>query len=106
AKKRPKQVGEWIQRARNYAPSIEDTNEYAKQWWAWWVDINPAWREKKRPMLRHLEGPWECMNYNGQNGFLNVLMSLKWWRDCMSEASKDWEDAVEDVTWALSEMEK
>ncbi|KAJ7504122.1 hypothetical protein B0H11DRAFT_2221569 [Mycena galericulata] len=105
-KKRPKQVGEWIQRARNYTPSIEDTNEYAKQWWAWWVDINPAWREEKRPMLRNREGPWECMDYNGQNGFLNVLMSLKWWRDSMPEASKDWEDAVEDVTWALSEMEK
>ncbi|KAJ7446047.1 hypothetical protein B0H11DRAFT_1676964, partial [Mycena galericulata] len=104
AKQRPKQVGDWIQRARNYTPTIEDTDQFAKQWWAWWIDINLAWREKQRPMLRDRDAPWEYMNYHGQNGFLNVLMSLKWWRDSMPEASKDWDDAVEDVTWALGKM--
>ncbi|KAJ7441814.1 hypothetical protein B0H11DRAFT_2251877 [Mycena galericulata] len=64
AKQRPKQVGDWIQRARNYTPTIEDTDEYAKQWWAWWIDINPAWREKKRPMLRDRDARWESMNYH------------------------------------------
>ncbi|KAF7341811.1 hypothetical protein MSAN_02036000 [Mycena sanguinolenta] len=37
-------------------------------------------------------------------GFLNVLMLLKWWRDAMEEGSPDWEEAVNDVTWVLQQM--
>jgi hypothetical protein len=46
------------------------------------------------------------MNLFGQNGFLNVLMVLKWWRDAMPKASPDWEEAISDVTWALKEMQR
>jgi hypothetical protein len=44
------------------------------------------------------------MEYKGQDGFLNVLMLLKWWRDAMKDASPDWEEAMDDVTWVLQKM--
>ncbi|KAJ7201972.1 hypothetical protein B0H12DRAFT_967131, partial [Mycena haematopus] len=106
AKKRPKAVGEWVSRARNYTPQIEDADGFGQVWWDWWVDINPSWRTKVRPMKREEAGPWICLDYHGQNGFLNVLMCLKWWRDAMAKSSPDWEDAVSDVTWVLQQMQK
>ncbi|KAF7375728.1 hypothetical protein MSAN_00462300 [Mycena sanguinolenta] len=104
AKMRPKEVGDWVSRARNYTPQISDPADFGVRFWSWWIHINPSWRTKERPMKR--EGPvsWLCLDYHGQNGFLNVLMCLKWWRDAMDAPSPDWEEAVDDVTWVLSQM--
>jgi hypothetical protein len=49
---------------------------------------------------------WASMDYKGQNGFLNVLMVLKWWRDAIDIPSPDWEEAVAEVTWVLQQMKK
>ncbi|KAJ7743980.1 hypothetical protein B0H14DRAFT_3514772 [Mycena olivaceomarginata] len=68
------------------------------------LDINPPWRGTKRPLLREA-GTWASMNLYGQNGFLNILMTLKWWRDAMPKALPDWEEAIDDITWALIEMQ-
>jgi hypothetical protein len=46
------------------------------------------------------------MDFHGQNGFLNVMMGLKWWRDAMSEGSKGWDLGVEDVIWVLTKMQE
>lgn len=46
------------------------------------------------------------MDYHGQNGFLNILMCLKWWRDALDVESPDWEEAVNDVTWVLQEIQR
>ncbi|KAJ7830045.1 hypothetical protein B0H14DRAFT_2366100, partial [Mycena olivaceomarginata] len=107
AKKRPKEIADWVGRARNYTPAIADAEEFGKRFWGWWLDINPAWRTEERPMKR--EGgsvvvdsglPWP------ETGFLNVLMCLKWWHDAMKEATLDWEDAVDDVSWVLGQMKE
>ncbi|KAJ7462649.1 hypothetical protein B0H11DRAFT_1735123, partial [Mycena galericulata] len=105
AKKRPTEIGDWVQRARIKPPAIAEPEEFGKQWWVWWIDINPAWRRTGTPMLRDRDGPWGCMDYYGQNAFLNVLMGLKWWRDALGKASKEWEEGVEDVTWVLQKMQ-
>ncbi|KAK6968966.1 hypothetical protein R3P38DRAFT_3337357 [Favolaschia claudopus] len=107
AKKRPREVGDWVGRARNHKPKIANAEVFGETWWAWWVDINPSWRGDKRPLNRDAEagGGWDSVDLYGHNGFLNVLMALKWWRDAMSNASPDWEDAVDDVAWVLSAME-
>ncbi|KAJ6589189.1 hypothetical protein B0H19DRAFT_921606, partial [Mycena capillaripes] len=78
--------------------------QFEKDWWGWWRDINPSWRKESEPMDRGSDGPWKTMDYHGQNGFLNVLMGLKWWRDAMPEGSKEWDKAVEDVIWVLTKM--
>ncbi|KAJ7841069.1 hypothetical protein B0H14DRAFT_2587086 [Mycena olivaceomarginata] len=71
----------------------------------WWLDINPARRGEERPMSRET-GEWDCLDLYGPNGFLNVLIALKWWRDAMDEASPDWDEAIADITWVLREMER
>ncbi|KAJ6467619.1 hypothetical protein C8R47DRAFT_990325 [Mycena vitilis] len=108
AKKRPTQIRDWVGRARNpnYTPAIPNVEKYGEEWWEWWVDINPAWRQKKRPMKRGNGPSWSCLDLNGPNGFLNVLMGLKWWRDKLEDASPEWEEAVDDVTWVLQQMKE
>ncbi|KAF7345202.1 hypothetical protein MSAN_01896700 [Mycena sanguinolenta] len=104
ARLRPKEVGDWVARARNYTPQIANGDEFGKRFWAWWIKINPAWRTEERPMKREGEMSWVGMDILGQNGFLNVLMCLKWWRDAMDAPSPDWEEALNDVTWVLERM--
>ncbi|KAJ7695248.1 hypothetical protein B0H14DRAFT_2238030, partial [Mycena olivaceomarginata] len=103
ARKRPTEVKDWIARARKHTPVIASAEAFGKGWWVWWLDINPAWRGEERPMSRET-GEWDCLDLYGPNGFLNVLIALKWWRDAMDEASPDWDEAIADVTWVLREM--
>ncbi|KAJ7485483.1 hypothetical protein FB451DRAFT_1027618, partial [Mycena latifolia] len=105
AKKRPTQVSDWISRARVHTPTIKDTAAYEQQFWTWWKDINPAWHKSETPMGQDKDGPWAVMEYYSQNGFLNVLMALKWWRDALPAESKGWDAAVTDVMWVLGRME-
>ncbi|KAJ7200381.1 hypothetical protein GGX14DRAFT_307847, partial [Mycena pura] len=85
-------------------PPIQDTDDFGKRWWVWWININPASRTKERPMKREANSSWGCLDLYSQNGFLNILMCLKWWRDAMEASSPDWEEAVNDVTWVLQQM--
>ncbi|KAJ7098188.1 hypothetical protein B0H15DRAFT_742532, partial [Mycena belliarum] len=54
---------------------------------------------------------WSVLrDFSGKNGLLQVLMVLLWWGElvhaavCDAEQVAEWESAVEDVTWALTEM--
>ncbi|KAJ7081913.1 hypothetical protein C8R43DRAFT_844090, partial [Mycena crocata] len=99
--KRPGCVGDWVQRARreNFAPGIKDPVQFGHQFQEWWIDINPEWRRGENRLVRDKEGVWESMDFPGANGFLNVIVCLKWWRDACTEESQQWRDAVDDVTW-------
>jgi hypothetical protein len=50
--------------------------------------------------------PWECLDIAGPNGFLNIVICLKWWRERLEEESIEWRDAVQDVTWVLKRMNR
>ncbi|KAJ7734705.1 hypothetical protein B0H14DRAFT_2408771, partial [Mycena olivaceomarginata] len=104
AKLRPAQVGAWVQRARTGKPDIRDVERFANEWAKWWQEINPAWRKVSLPMSRLGDGPWVGLDLPGANGFLNVLICLKWWREQVETESKEWKEAVEDVTWVLRQM--
>ncbi|KAJ7753700.1 hypothetical protein B0H14DRAFT_3512712 [Mycena olivaceomarginata] len=67
---RPKAVGVWVKNARKGVPKIGLSGEMEDQWWAWWKGINPSWR---------------CP---GQNGLLNVVITLKWWHGSMETPSE------------------
>ncbi|KAJ7223222.1 hypothetical protein GGX14DRAFT_557803 [Mycena pura] len=102
AKKRPPQVGEWVARGRSprYSPSIPDPAKFGAQWHAWWVDINPAWRQPAGRLIQVGEGEWDGLDIPGANGFSNVLMCLKWWADAArGSPGEKWAEAVADVTW-------
>ncbi|KAF8177100.1 hypothetical protein K438DRAFT_1544012, partial [Mycena galopus ATCC 62051] len=100
---RPAQVKAWVQRARTGVPDIQDVGHFAKGWAAWWQDINPPWRKCCHPMPK-MDGDWSAMDFPGQNGFLNVLMCLKWWRERLEVESQEWVGAIEDVSWVLEKM--
>jgi hypothetical protein len=103
AKRRPAQVSAWVQRARISSLEIKDVRKFAEEWAVWWQDINPAWCKISLPMPKQ-DGVWDNMDLPGPNGFLNVLICLKWWRGKLEEESKEWLDAVEDVMWVLKQM--
>jgi hypothetical protein len=98
-------VGAWVQRARAGTPEIKDVDAFAQQVRVWWQDINPAWRKLSLPMAKKT-GPWTFMDVPGQNGFLNVLICLKWWRERIDEESEEWKDMLEDISWVLRQMNR
>ncbi|KAJ7833720.1 hypothetical protein B0H14DRAFT_3462540 [Mycena olivaceomarginata] len=74
----PKAVGVWVKNARKGVPKIGLSGEMEDQWWAWWKGINPSWR-------------WDVLKCPGQNGLLNVVITLKWWHGSMETPSESWE---------------
>ncbi|KAJ7767597.1 hypothetical protein B0H14DRAFT_2402747 [Mycena olivaceomarginata] len=103
AKLRPAQVGAWVQRARQRTLDIQDVEAFGKTWTDWWRDINPPWRKAITPMPR-TDGDWVLLDLPGPNGFLNVLVCLKWWRERLEQESPVWREGVEDVLWVLERM--
>ncbi|KAJ7884190.1 hypothetical protein B0H14DRAFT_2202283, partial [Mycena olivaceomarginata] len=103
AKLRPKEIGVWVQRARTGSPDIKDVARFADEWRKWWQDINPAWRKVTLPMQKKDSGPWTLLDVPGQNGFLNVLIGLKWWREKLEVESEEWREAADDVCWVLKQ---
>ncbi|EIW81620.1 hypothetical protein CONPUDRAFT_154151 [Coniophora puteana RWD-64-598 SS2] len=108
---RPDQIATWIKngRASSCRPTLRDPQQFAKGWWAWWAHIQPQWRhiaapsDSVAPRLSREDGDWSAFDKPGQNGFLSVIVALKWWGSETSESSKDplWEAAAEDVRWVM-----
>ncbi|KAF8143622.1 hypothetical protein K438DRAFT_2104362, partial [Mycena galopus ATCC 62051] len=94
---RPKAVGAWVKNMRKGVPDIGITEEMEGQWWAWWRGINPAWQQRDEGWVQTGEGSWDVLRCLGQNGFLNVLVCLKWWYASMETPSDVWTCAVADV---------
>lgn len=105
AKLRPVQVGAWAQRARSGILDIRDIEAFGKTWTEWWRDINPLWRKAATPMLR-TDGDWASLDLLGPNGFLNILICLKWWRERLEQESPAWRNRVEDMLWVLKRMNR
>ncbi|KAJ7116145.1 hypothetical protein C8R43DRAFT_823951, partial [Mycena crocata] len=107
---RPAEVGWWVQRARKPTPVVQNTTTFTIQWQNWWRAINPEWRNVggTGSVLPQEEGrDWDVLNVTGINGFLSVVMTLRWWRLGLGEgAVADWAEAVSDVTWAMKEIAK
>ncbi|KAJ7705147.1 hypothetical protein B0H16DRAFT_1254351, partial [Mycena metata] len=100
---RPKEVGVWVKNARKGTPAIADVEDFAKRWWVWWKGINPTWRLRDGDLVRDSSGSWDVLRCPGQNGFLNVVICLKWWHevDEVGAPSEEWTHAVSDVKWVL-----
>ncbi|KAJ7204378.1 hypothetical protein GGX14DRAFT_320084, partial [Mycena pura] len=86
AKLRPKQIGEWVGRARSqrYNPSIKNAARFGESVWTWWQHVYPAWTEQggkveKREVSAVEADEWRTLDVSSQNGFINVLVCLRWW---------------------------
>jgi hypothetical protein len=98
---RPKAVGVWIKNACKGNPDIGLVSGMEREWWAWWKSINPGWRMRDRELLREGDSGWDVLRCPGQNGFLNIIVCLKWWRSSMETPSDAWMCAIVDVKWVL-----
>ncbi|KAH9855410.1 hypothetical protein C2E23DRAFT_701563, partial [Lenzites betulinus] len=102
---RPPEVQHWLRvnrRVLEKPPVIKNEEAYCSSWWLWWSTMQPEWRERDargRPIAGG-SGDWEVLNNPGKNGFLIILLTLVWWRDCASASTLgDWSAAVNDVSW-------
>ncbi|KAJ7159888.1 hypothetical protein C8R43DRAFT_881754 [Mycena crocata] len=109
AAERPTQVKDWVSRRRDHTPNITNLHMFTRTFSAWWIDINPIWRQEEVPMQRMTDGDWGCLDITGRNWMLNVLICLKWWVDMDikkgNDVSDDWLEAVADVSWVLNRIE-
>ncbi|KAJ6631625.1 hypothetical protein B0H10DRAFT_1772677, partial [Mycena sp. CBHHK59/15] len=102
--KRPKQVGAWVKNARKGTPVFQ-LQALIEEWGTWWIDIQPKWRIcDGEPVRDGLTGSWDILKCPGPNGFLNVLICLKWWRVALPFETQGWLLAVGDVAWVLRQI--
>lgn len=108
---RPKEVAEWMKWGRklNKPPAITDISQFSQSWWGWWQGLQPAWRlrdSSNRPLISSMVGDhWGGLVRPGKNGLLLVLLTLAWWKNVCTELTLfEWEAAVADVSWVVSQM--
>ncbi|KAJ7601397.1 hypothetical protein DFH06DRAFT_1026141, partial [Mycena polygramma] len=118
AKRRPKQVGNWINAGRGKRPAdvaIPDHAAYATGWQVWWDSLQPAWRKRDKDGKWSTEGgygkdgtDWGPLYQWGVNGVLNLIASLYFWGSSLVSGGemdlRVWETAVFDVTWMMEGM--
>ncbi|KAJ6511747.1 hypothetical protein DFH09DRAFT_941798 [Mycena vulgaris] len=98
-KNRPPQVKSAHARSPDLAVEV-----FAQAWWAWWRGLNPEWRVQDGELVKEGSGSWDVLRYSGQNGFLNIIMCLKWWKAKLDGEADDWKAAADDMIWVLERM--
>ncbi|KAJ7226578.1 hypothetical protein C8J57DRAFT_1093114 [Mycena rebaudengoi] len=100
----PGEIHEWVKATCWGSPEINDMDAFTKHWWVWWESLNPEWRRQGSRLMREGTGDWRCLDCPGTNGFMNIMVCLKWWGAELvteEELTKDWLEAIRDVTWVL-----
>ncbi|KAJ7234323.1 hypothetical protein B0H12DRAFT_1028108 [Mycena haematopus] len=106
---RPVEIKGWVARARigGPSPAIRNAKDFGARFWKWWVSINPDWRVRAggERLVQKGDGDWTALvSQTGPNGLLNAMICLRWWRDELTEESKEWKEAVADVRWVLEKL--
>ncbi|KAJ7077510.1 hypothetical protein B0H15DRAFT_805155 [Mycena belliarum] len=112
-------VDNWIASGRRlWAPCLDPPSELRPRFWKWWRGMQPEVRRiGDGVMSREANVDWSVLrDFSRKNGLLQVVMVLLWWGELAHAATDksprdgeqvaEWESAVEDVTWALTEMVK
>jgi len=90
-------------------------NEFPLQWRAWWVIIQPSWRQEvigsswPPPQATASKSDWKSLKKAGPNGFYLVMLTLSWWGWAIANSSApvpytEFDIAVADVEWVLSNI--
>ncbi|GJE98464.1 hypothetical protein PsYK624_146960 [Phanerochaete sordida] len=97
---RPYAVTYWIRCGRQRDVQPHRSPDYAAELYAWWVDVNPAWRTTANGRLvRRGTGDWSEMVLPGVNGLLNVIAGVVALHGLVE--SSEWVDFLEDVAWVI-----
>ncbi|KAJ7115509.1 hypothetical protein C8R43DRAFT_826888, partial [Mycena crocata] len=100
---RPKEIGTWVKYARKGKPEIKDEQKLGVEWGKWWYTINPKWWctgdvLSKATAQATAQGAWDELRKPGANGFLGLLIGLRWWGEGPAQ-NAEWSEALADVTW-------
>ncbi|KAJ6503452.1 hypothetical protein C8R47DRAFT_1250442, partial [Mycena vitilis] len=100
---RPKEVHTWIKGARKKKPEIKNLENFVREFQAWWMALNPAWRIEDGHLIQEVKGSFDTLRVPGVNGFYSLLIVLKWWweEDGPTDA---WVTSFQDVTYVLSAL--
>ena len=83
---------------------IEDMEHFGRQWWAWWISLQPNSRicnkDTYDTSLPSLEMDWTLLKKPGKNGMLLIMLALVWWGKAV-DRDNGWLKAVADVTVVL-----
>ncbi|KAK7017888.1 SERTA domain-containing protein 3 [Paramarasmius palmivorus] len=97
-------------------PTLDGTFaiEFSASVWAWWGSIQPTWRgvdlDSLRPRpFQHFGSEWKSLNRWGPNGWVLLLVCIKWWGvslrqledDNITAMKDDWETAIADMSMML-----
>jgi hypothetical protein len=112
SKGRPEAVKMWIARRRSttWRPEISNVNDYATQFQAWWLNLQPDWRVVNDTVQKHsVVGNWDCLQLPGLNGLQSVLAALFYWGIAARKKPahrKIWISIVEDCFIAISNVRR
>lgn len=115
---RPDAIGMWQKYDRNpsWRPTSIHLESYAKDFWDWWLAIQPKRRvnERTRRSIRN-EGllDMSVFDVRGALGMLQVIAALFFWGNAIVDDRKagghagedgSWVEAVNDVFWVLERL--
>ncbi|KAK7021735.1 SERTA domain-containing protein 3 [Paramarasmius palmivorus] len=112
--RRPQGYLQWFKYGRmrweELVPSEVRPESLGHEWWTWWTKVvNPRWRPKSEDMVMPGgAGSWEAVRIPGKDGFVLVLVSLRWWCDLLDDPENDllWLSTIKAVYWTLVELLK
>ena len=104
---RPSEVSLWKKNAWKRASivTINRRDRIGSEFWCWWKNAQPSWRELSDGDLpldshhRSCTGDWQELDICGPNGIISFVVALRFWGVVDAGASRSL--AVEDVGWAL-----
>lgn len=98
---RPPEIAAWMKNGRRWKDmELVDHEKFGRQWWAWWLSLQPSSRNGDEPALPTVDMDWSQLRKPGKNGFLLLMISLVWWGKA-SNARGGWLSAVVEVTNVL-----
>lgn len=73
----------------------------------WWASLQPSWRGLgaggSMCFVPVYSGDWKSLNVPGKNGWLSIMVCLKWWGVYVAGKDKaQWVEAVTDVLMMLN----
>ncbi|KIM74212.1 hypothetical protein PILCRDRAFT_14653 [Piloderma croceum F 1598] len=96
---RPPEIAAWMKNRRPWKDvDIVDTELFGRQWWAWWLSLQPDSRKRHDEPTADMD--WAKVQKPGKNGFLLIMLALVWW-GAASNREGEWLKAVADITDVL-----
>ncbi|KAJ3753449.1 hypothetical protein EV360DRAFT_53454, partial [Lentinula raphanica] len=111
-KNRPKELTRWIMNGRydrrGNEPRFKNDElaNFGKAFVLWWSGLKQSCSESRG---RGKENGWGTLNTSGKNGWLSIVVCLKWWgmglRESREEALDEiWRQSMKDVQLTLDEV--